>query len=68
YGHGDVIRGLEGQWKEGRDPWTLDDTGTLWYGRGVVDNKGQHTINIEALRCVLETRGKLGFNVRYLIE
>ncbi|CEJ10635.1 Succinyl-diaminopimelate desuccinylase [bacterium YEK0313] len=68
YGHGDVIRGLEGQWKDGRDPWTLDDTGTRWYGRGVVDNKGQHTINIEALRCVLETRGKLGFNVRYLIE
>ena len=68
YGHGDVIAGLEGQWKDGRDPWTLDDTGERWYGRGVVDNKGQHAINIEALRCVLKTRGKLGFNVRYLIE
>jgi acetylornithine deacetylase/succinyl-diaminopimelate desuccinylase-like protein len=68
YGHGDVVRGMEGQWRDGRDPWVLDDTGSRWYGRGVVDNKGQHTINIEALRCVLETRGKLGFNVRYLIE
>lgn len=68
YGHGDVIAGLEGQWQAGRDPWTLDDTGERWYGRGVVDNKGQHTINIEALRCVLATRGKLGFNIRYLIE
>lgn len=23
YGHGDVVRGHEGQWAEGRDPWTL---------------------------------------------
>jgi acetylornithine deacetylase/succinyl-diaminopimelate desuccinylase-like protein len=68
YGHGDVVAGMEGQWQEGRDPWTLDDTGERWYGRGVVDNKGQHAINIEALRAVIETRGRLGFNVRYLIE
>ncbi|MEI8145119.1 MAG: M20 family metallopeptidase [Alphaproteobacteria bacterium] len=68
YGHGDVIAGLEGRWDEARDPWTLTVAGDRWYGRGVVDNKGQHTINIEALRCVLETRGRLGFNARYLIE
>ena len=23
YGHGDVVRGLEGQWRQGLDPWTL---------------------------------------------
>ena len=23
YGHGDVVRGQEGQWAEDRDPWTL---------------------------------------------
>jgi acetylornithine deacetylase/succinyl-diaminopimelate desuccinylase-like protein len=34
----------------------------------VVDNKGQHVININALRAVLESRGKLGFNAKYLIE
>ena len=39
YGHGDVVRGHEGQWAEGRDPWTLDDAGERWYGRGSADNK-----------------------------
>ncbi|WP_460451172.1 M20 family metallopeptidase [Alsobacter sp. SYSU BS001988] len=68
YGHGDVIRGLDKDWSEGLSPWTLTEVGDRWYGRGVVDNKGQHIINIEALRAVLETRGKLGFNAKYLIE
>src|SRR4026207_600868 len=27
YGHGDVIRGLEGQWREGLSPWTLKQEG-----------------------------------------
>jgi len=68
YGHGDVIRGLDKQWSEGLSPWTLTERGDRWYGRGVVDNKGQHVININALRAVLESRGKLGFNAKYLIE
>jgi acetylornithine deacetylase/succinyl-diaminopimelate desuccinylase-like protein len=68
YGHGDVIRGMEGQWAEGRSPWVLDDTGSRWYGRGVVDNKGQHTLNMAALRAVIATRGRLGFNAKFLIE
>lgn len=68
YGHGDVIRGLDAQWSEGLSPWTLTERDGRWYGRGVVDNKGQHLINIQAMRAVLETRGKLGFNVKYLIE
>jgi acetylornithine deacetylase/succinyl-diaminopimelate desuccinylase-like protein len=68
YGHGDVIRGLDAQWSEGLSPWRLTERGDRWYGRGVVDNKGQHVININALRAVLETRGKLGFNCKYLIE
>ena len=34
YGHADVIRGLEGQWREGLDPWTLKFEGERWYGRG----------------------------------
>lgn len=68
YGHGDVIRGLDAQWSEGLSPWKLTERDGRWYGRGVVDNKGQHLINISALRAVLETRGKLGFNAKYLIE
>ncbi|MEN5162401.1 M20 family metallopeptidase [Achromobacter kerstersii] len=68
YGHGDVIRGLEKEWKDGLSPWALTEAEGRWYGRGIADNKGQHTINMEALRLVLEARGKLGFNAKYLIE
>ena len=68
YGHGDVIRGLDAEWDEGLSPWTMTDRGDRWYGRGVVDNKGQHAINLDALEAVLETRGRLGFNAKYLIE
>ncbi|HEX2552558.1 MAG TPA: M20 family metallopeptidase [Microvirga sp.] len=68
YGHGDVIRGLDRDWTEGLSPWTLAEVGDRWYGRGVVDNKGQHLVNIAALRAVLEARGRLGFNAKYLIE
>ena len=50
YGHGDVIRGLEPEWKEGLSPWTLTERDGRWYGRGIADNKGQHSVNIEALR------------------
>jgi acetylornithine deacetylase/succinyl-diaminopimelate desuccinylase-like protein len=68
YGHGDVIRGLDKDWSEGLSPWKLTEVGDRWYGRGVVDNKGQHVINISALKAVLETRGRLGFNAKYLVE
>jgi acetylornithine deacetylase/succinyl-diaminopimelate desuccinylase-like protein len=68
YGHGDVIRGLDAQWRDGLSPWTLRREGERLYGRGTADNKGQHTINFAALQCVLETRGRLGFNAVLLIE
>lgn len=68
YGHGDSIRGLDNAWKEGLSPWKLVEKDGRWYGRGTVDNKGQHAINIAGLRAVLETRGKLGFNAKYIIE
>lgn len=68
YGHGDVVRGLEGKWRDGRDPWTLDVDGDRWYGRGTADNKGQHSINIAALAAVLRVRGKLGFNSTIFLE
>jgi acetylornithine deacetylase/succinyl-diaminopimelate desuccinylase-like protein len=68
YGHGDVIRGLDAEWHEGLSPWTLTESNGRWYGRGIADNKGQHTVNMEAMRSVLETRGKLGFNAKFLVE
>jgi acetylornithine deacetylase/succinyl-diaminopimelate desuccinylase-like protein len=68
YGHGDVIRGLEAGWSAGLSPWTLIEQDGRYYGRGVVDNKGQHTINIAAQAAVLAERSKLGFNAKWLIE
>jgi len=68
YGHGDVIRGLEGQWRDGRSPWELSQQGERLYGRGTADNKGQHTLNLAALRAVLAVRGQLGFNFKLLLE
>jgi len=68
YGHGDVIRGLEPEWKEGLSPWKLTEADGRWYGRGIADNKGQHTVNMQAMATVLKARGSLGFNAKYLIE
>ena len=69
YGHGDVVRGHEGQWAEGRDPWTLTAADERWYGRGAADNKAQHSINLAAIGCVLQARGgRLGFNAKWLVE
>ena len=68
YGHGDTVLGMEGRWRDGRDPWTLDQDGDRVYGRGTADNKGQHLINLTALEAVLATRGRLGFNLRLVIE
>ena len=64
YGHGDVIRGLESEWKPGLSPWRLTESEGRWYGRGIADNKGQHSINMQAMANVLKTRGKLGFNAK----
>ncbi|MBW6495800.1 MAG: M20 family metallopeptidase [Burkholderiaceae bacterium] len=68
YGHGDVIRGLEQEWKDGLSPWALSEHENLWYGRGIADNKGQHSVNMQAMANVLAERGSLGFNAKYLIE
>ena len=68
YGHGDVVRGIPEQWRDGLDPWDITVEGERWYGRGTADNKGQHSIVIAALEAVLEERGHHGFNSRILIE
>jgi acetylornithine deacetylase/succinyl-diaminopimelate desuccinylase-like protein len=68
YGHGDVIRGLDDQWTKGAGPWQTARDGDKLYGRGTADNKGQHGINMAAMRAVLEERGTLGFNAKFMIE
>jgi acetylornithine deacetylase/succinyl-diaminopimelate desuccinylase-like protein len=69
YGHGDTVRGLEDQWRNGLDPWRLTEEGDRWYGRGSADNKGQHALNFSALEAVLAERdGKLGFNLKLVLE
>lgn len=68
YGHGDVVPGMEGAWSAGRDPWALTPDGDRIYGRGTADNKGQHSVNLSALACLLRVQGRLGFNVKLLLE
>lgn len=68
YGHGDVVDGMDKAWQEGTSPWSMTELNGRYYGRGTADNKGQHTINLAAMRAVLETRGKLNFNAKFLVE
>ena len=69
YGHGDVVDGMAGEWRDNLDPWRTTTVGNRVYGRGTADNKGQHSINLSALRAVREARGgRLGFNAKFVIE
>lgn len=69
YGHGDVVDGMAGEWRDGLDPWRTTKIGDRLYGRGAADNKGQHSINLAALRAVRDARGgKLGFNAKFIVE
>ena len=68
YGHGDVIYGQEDHWHEGLYPFATTKRDGFIYGRGTADNKGQHLINLLALKAVLNVKSKLGFNVTLLLE
>ena len=69
YGHGDVVDGMAGEWRGNLDPWKTTKIDDRVYGRGTADNKGQHSINLAALRAVRDVRGgKLGFNAKFLVE
>jgi acetylornithine deacetylase/succinyl-diaminopimelate desuccinylase-like protein len=71
YGHGDVVRAMPERWRRGLDPWQLQVEGDRIYGRGVVDNKGQHLLALSALSAlsaVVAERGSLGFNAKFLVE
>jgi acetylornithine deacetylase/succinyl-diaminopimelate desuccinylase-like protein len=69
YGHGDVVRGYDEQWRTGLSPWEIVVDEDRWYGRGTADNKGQHAINFAALAAVLKAKdGKLGYNLKVIFE
>lgn len=68
YGHGDVVRGQQREWREGLSPYRLVREGDRLYGRGTADNKGQLCINMAALEAVQKERGRLGFNCKFLVE
>jgi acetylornithine deacetylase/succinyl-diaminopimelate desuccinylase-like protein len=69
YGHGDVVDGMASEWRDSLDPWRATQVGSRIYGRGTADNKGQHSINLSALRAVHQARGgRLGFNAKFIIE
>ena len=69
YGHGDVVDGMAGEWRDNLDPWRATHVGNRIYGRGTADNKGQHSINLAALRAVHQARGgRLGFNAKFIVE
>ena len=34
YGHGDVVAGMEGEWRDNLDPWKTTTKGERVYGRG----------------------------------
>ena len=69
YGHGDVVRGYDEQWRAGLAPWAVTVEGDRWYGRGTADNKGQHSVNFAALAAVLDARdSRLGYNVKLIFE
>jgi acetylornithine deacetylase/succinyl-diaminopimelate desuccinylase-like protein len=68
YGHGDTVAGQDAQWRDGLKPWQVVVEGERIYGRGTADNKGQHSVNLAALDAVLQERGALGFNCKFLLE
>jgi acetylornithine deacetylase/succinyl-diaminopimelate desuccinylase-like protein len=69
YGHGDVVDGMAGEWRDNLNPWRTTTSGNRVYSRGTADNKGQHSINLSALRAVREARGgRLGFNAKFIVE
>src|SRR5258708_5055855 len=61
YGHGDVIRGQEEQWRQGLSPWKIVVEGDRLYGRGTPDNKGQPTV-------LGGTRGTLNFTLKLTLR
>src|SRR5256884_8783472 len=57
YGHGDVVEGMAGEWRDNLDPWRDTTSGDRVYCRGTRPHKKQHRINLSGLRGAREARG-----------
>jgi len=68
YGHGGLCNPQEGAWRDGLSPFSVVVEGDRIYGRGTADNKVQHLINFRALGFLIAEQGRLGFNVKVVIE
>ncbi len=65
YGHYDVQPASQEEW--GYNPFQLTMKSNRFYGRGIVDNKGQISIHITTAFQLLK-EGKLAYNLKFLIE
>ena len=69
YGHGDTVRGLADQWRDGLDPWTSPRKPAAGTAAAPPTTRAQHAINLHALEAVLHERGgQLGFNLKLVLE
>src|SRR3984885_8036134 len=55
YGHGDVVDGMAGEWRDNLDPWRTTQGGNRVYGRGTAEKKGQNRNNRGGVRAGGET-------------
>ena len=70
YGHGDVVDGMVGEWRDNLDPWrtTTDRQSRLWPRHRRQQGPAQHQSR-RRFGAVREARGgKLGFNAKFIIE
>lgn len=54
YGYVEVVAGYDNKRCDKISPWEITKAGKRSYGRGVADNKGQHTVNLASLKAFLE--------------
>jgi acetylornithine deacetylase/succinyl-diaminopimelate desuccinylase-like protein len=67
YGHYDVqpVDPIE-EWRH--EPFEPTEEGDLLVGRGTTDDKGQAFTHVKAVQAILEERGELPVNVKFLLE
>ncbi len=66
YGHYDVQPAESGGgWKS--DPFSLSETKSRFFARGVIDNKGQVLIHIATIFDLIKAK-RLKYNIKFLIE
>src|SRR5258707_13590169 len=46
YGHGDVVEGMAGEWRDNLNPWRTTTVSHTVYGRGTAPTKGEQRIKL----------------------